>query len=36
VREGWATAIWDTGLLALLNVILFAATWALFMRYDAR
>jgi ABC-type transport system involved in multi-copper enzyme maturation permease subunit len=36
VREGWSKAIWDTGLLALLNVILFAATWVLFLRYDAR
>jgi hypothetical protein len=36
VREGWSKAIWDTGLLALLNVILFAVTWALFLRYDAR
>ncbi|RPJ60744.1 MAG: DUF3526 domain-containing protein [Acidobacteria bacterium] len=36
VREGWSKAIWDTGLLALLNLILFAATWALFLRYDAR
>ncbi len=36
VQEGWANAIWDAGLLALINVILFAATWALFVRYDAR
>jgi len=36
VQEGWANAIWDTGLLALLNVILFAGCWALFVRYDAR
>ncbi len=36
VRDGWSRAIWDSGLLALLNVILFAATWALFLRYDAR
>jgi len=36
VREGWSKAIWDTGLLALLNVILFAGTWVLFLKYDAR
>ncbi|MFB3903441.1 MAG: ABC transporter permease subunit [Acidobacteriota bacterium] len=36
VGEGWSKAVWDTGLLALLNVILFAATWAVFLRYDAR
>lgn len=36
VRDGWSKAIWDTGLLALLNAILFAATWVLFLRYDAR
>ncbi len=36
VREGWENAIWDTGLLALLNIVLFAGCWALFLRYDAR
>jgi len=36
IREGWSKATWDTGLLALVNLILFAATWALFLKYDAR
>jgi ABC-type transport system involved in multi-copper enzyme maturation permease subunit len=36
ISEGWTAATWDVGLLALLNVVLFAATWMLFLRYDVR
>ena len=36
VRDGWSNAITSAGLLGLLNLIFFAATWLLFLRYDAR
>jgi ABC-type transport system involved in multi-copper enzyme maturation permease subunit len=36
IREEWNRAVWDTGILALLNVIFFALTWVLFLRSDVR
>jgi ABC-type transport system involved in multi-copper enzyme maturation permease subunit len=36
IGEEWNRAVWDTGVLALLNVILFALTWVLFLRSDVR
>jgi ABC-type transport system involved in multi-copper enzyme maturation permease subunit len=36
IREGWNRAVWDTGVLALLNVVFFALTWVLFLRCDVR